>query len=307
LKSRTGDNYSESVFQAFVQGLPECVKVVGFTGGEPFADPARLLECVGQVYRLGIVSAVVTNGLWRRRLPAQGPDSSNNLLENLLRRGLRFLSLSLDEYHRPSLTCEEALELVRVAMEVGLKVSTKGTGRRARGHWLGLRRAGADGVVIRKGWEDLEQIGMASGLEEDRHVKRRRDNPCATLLKPLVDPEGRLMACCSARMLQARGTMLELGNLLEVPLGQLLDVYRRDFLIAGIVAFGPHGFFRRVMKSEVGADESSCALCVRMLKRTNTLDAARKVIEEDLDLRKEIVGRVMLLEKHFRVDEWGSD
>jgi len=272
--------------------LPDEVSLVSLTGGEPFLEPKRLLDVLSRIDAHGRIAAIVTNGLWSRDW-----QKARKLLGTAFRLGLRIFSLSLDEYHRPALSDQEAIRLLREAVQLGMEVSLKGTGRFARKKWARVSsHPDLSSVRVRPGWENLETIGTGRGLPADHQRGPSTMRDCGTVLLPLVLPDGRFMACCSTLMFQAKGTWLDVGTVREEPIDRLIDRYRRSFLLAGLFVFGPLGFLRRVGISRRPDQETKCGFCLGWLKDQ---EICRKVADRlgvDMALKKEIVARVMLFE-----------
>ena len=95
---RNRDAFDSRVIEAVLDGLPDHVRVIGFTGGEPFLHLERFFRLLEKVSDAGRVSTVITNALW-----SQDWSRAAGILKQAHALGLRGISISMDEYHRPPL------------------------------------------------------------------------------------------------------------------------------------------------------------------------------------------------------------
>jgi hypothetical protein len=120
-------------------------------------------------------------------------------------------------------------------------------------------------------------------------------------LDPLVTPGGKLYSCCSARLFQISNPILLRGSVRQRSTAVLLDAASRDYLLAAVVVLGPGGL-ARLLGIEPNPGATRCEVCLGMLEDRAVLRDLLQRIRGDLDLRKEIVGRHMLLEKCYLPD-----
>jgi hypothetical protein len=101
------------------------VKSVFIEGGEPFLYPHLLPPLVGRATELGLWTGVLSNGFW-----AHSDDQASAVLEPLVDRGLKSLSLSTDWWHQryvPKARVERAaLAAQRLGLEVDVMVCLGG-------------------------------------------------------------------------------------------------------------------------------------------------------------------------------------
>ncbi|HEY3489167.1 MAG TPA: radical SAM protein [Candidatus Deferrimicrobiaceae bacterium] len=98
------------------------LRIVSFTGGEPFLEYDLLRDLVVLAGRMGISSEVVTNGSW-----AATEAGARKRLEPLARQGLVNFVTSLDDFHLEQIPVENIGNAVKAAAELGLNVTVKTT------------------------------------------------------------------------------------------------------------------------------------------------------------------------------------
>jgi len=293
---RDRDGFDPRVVDMFLDGLPEHVRVIGFTGGEPFLHLDRFFRLLEKVSGAGRVSTVITNALW-----SQDWSRAAGILKKAHALGLRGISISMDEYHRPSLPLPAVVRLLGCARELGLAVGLQGVGKRAR---QAISRAmqssdlpkdaGAEGLV------NLERVGAGEALKHSDIPSRELDS-CMNAMDPLVTPGGKLYSCCSARLFQISNPILLRGSVMQRSAAELLDAASRDYLLAAVVVLGPGGL-ARLLGIEPNQGATRCEVCLGLLEDRAVLQELLQRIQGDLNLRKEIVGRHMLLEKCYLSD-----
>ncbi len=293
---RRADDFDPDVFEAILRGLPASVRVVGFTGGEPFALPGRFLDILERISATGRLATVITNGLW-----AVNWGQGEPLLTKAFRNGLKGISVSLDDYHRPALKVTQVVRTLRYARELGMAVNVRGIGKRARSMLEQVRASGVlDGQENSRRLFSLVNIGQAKRLPGDQ-VRGRKRGGCLGALDPLVGPRGDVYACCSARLFEFANPVLLRGKVQTSSLVDILEVASRDYLLAALIAWGPFGLYKLLGgKSGSGRQVQPCELCVAMLNDPVTLEKLRERIGGDRELRKELVAWHMLFESSYR-------
>ena len=284
------------LIQKAIEELPDEIRTVHFTGGEPFVCKDRLLTLVEKISRSGRQAAVVTNGLWTRNWR-----EAVEVLKRASRVGLKHISVSIDSYHSPVLSVEEVVRFLGKARDYGIDVGLKGTGRKSTFLKRRIKRSGVlDGLIVNTQWESLESAGKAAGLPKDCRSVRPEGIRCHMISQPIIVPSGDIFACCSARMLEFRNDVLVLGNLKTKSTSRLLECHQKSFIAAGVIAFGPGGMLKALKIERPAVSPTLCSYCVRIMNDKSILKEIRRKMEQDSRVRKEIVGRIMLLEEMNR-------
>jgi ribosomal protein S18 acetylase RimI-like enzyme len=256
-----------------------------FTGGEPFLHPGRLAELVRTVSESGRSAAVVTNAAW-----ALEPERAEELLSQARQSGLKGITVSVDEYHRPAVPLDAISRLLKRAQAAGLIVNVAGIGKKGREQIAQLE---ADGLALAHPRElnlfDLENIGIASSLGEDR-VRNPDLSSCHAAMEPLISPDGSVYACCTYHLFNIRTPVLLRGNVLNQPVGEILEEASRDYLLAAVAALGPGGLLKLLGRPAPRKVVSPCSLCLSLLNDAAIVDELRARIGSDKQLRKELVG-----------------
>ncbi|RMD61967.1 radical SAM protein [Candidatus Parcubacteria bacterium] len=279
--------------------LPEDIDALSFTGGEPMLHPQRLLELVDVAYSQARASAVVTNGLWfmKRKRPL-------DLLKRLFEHGLHGLSVSIDSYHNPEVPDEKLVELLWAARGLGMAINIRGAGRKARLRAEKIKKSGVlEGQENGEHFFGLENVGTAARLPRDYTQKTERLKTCLAATQPLIWPDGKVLACCSAHMFRIKNDVLEIGHLKKEPLDRILDRSRRSYLLAALAGGGPiwlrEILGRKTTPRAIG-DRTRCELCLEILNNPADVAELRRRIAESKELRKEIAGRMMVWEHCYR-------
>lgn len=293
---REKDAFDPRVVDSILEGLPAHIRVIGFTGGEPFLHRSRFFRLLKKVSGTGRVSTVITNALW-----SQNWSSAEGVLREAHDLGLRGISISMDEYHRPALPLPAVVHLLRFAQELGMVVGLQGVGKRAR---QAIARAmqhsdmpadsGAEGLV------NLERVGAAEVLKRS-DIPSKELGSCMNALDPLVTPGGKFYSCCSARLFQISNPILLRGSVRQRPIGELVDTASRDYLLAAIVVLGPAGL-ARLLGTKPNEGATRCEVCLGILEDRAALQELLRRVQGDLELRKEIVGRHLVLQKCYLPD-----
>jgi len=286
---RRRDGFDERVAEAALHGLPESIEWVVFTGGEPFLHPDRLVELARMVSESGRSASVVTNGAWALKW-----GRAEELLSEARQSGLRGLTVSVDEYHRPAVPLDAVARLLRRAQEMGFAINVAGVGKKSREK---IELLEADGLVLAYPREynlfNLENVGIASYLTKDR-VRNLDLGECRAVIEPLIGPDGSVYACCSYRLFDIQTPVLARGNLLERSLGEILEEAGRDYLLAALAAMGPGGLSELLGRSTSRRVTSRCGLCLSLLNDAASVAELRERIDSDKQLRKELAGWHMI-------------
>jgi len=296
-KERRRDGFDAEVSKASLFGLPEGVRWVIFTGGEPFLHPDRLLDLARAVSESGRSASVVTNGEW-----ALEWEQAERMLSEAWQSGLKGITVSVDEYHRPAVPLDVVSRLLKRAREIGFIINVVGVGKKGREKIAQLE---ADGLALERPNEnnlsDLENVGVASSLTSDR-VRKLDLNGCRAAMEPLIGPDGSVYACCTYQLFNIQNSVLLRGNVLKRPVGEILEEAGRDYLLAAMAAVGPGGLLKLLGRSVPRKVVSPCSLCLSLLNDDAVVAELRDRIGSDKQLRKELVGWHMIYHATCRPD-----
>ena len=262
--------------------------------------PGRLLEIVRKVSESGRSASVVTNGDW-----ALEWERAERMLSEAWQSGLKGITVSVDEYHRPVVPLDVVVRLLKRAQAMGFIINVVAVGKKGRGKIALLEE---EGLALERPQEnnlsDLENVGVASSLAVDR-VRRLDLNGCRAVMEPLIVPDGSVYACCTYQLFNIRSPVLLRGNVLKRPVGEILEEAGRDYLLAAVAALGPGGLQKLLDRPASRQVVSPCSLCLSLLNDAAIVAELREKIGSDKQLRKELVGWHMICQASGR-EERGS-
>jgi MoaA/NifB/PqqE/SkfB family radical SAM enzyme len=295
-KQRLQGKYNRNLIDRILGDLPSAIRILSFTGGEPFLAPEYLLKEIEKVGRTRRKSTVVTNGLWLGRHVNAG-----SLLRKAYSAGLRTLSISCDSYHRSRLKKTEIIDLLRLARKIGLAVNIKGVGQ---GSCKVIQEIDKSGALIGQkdaiAYYDLDNVGNAANLPIDL-VQNHNITRCSRIVYPFVTPTGDVYACCPTRIFEIQNDVLWLGNVGRKPMSDILDRSSRDYLLTALLALGPKELNKMIdVKVNLEKPRYQCELCVSLLNDASKVKEIRQRIARDRKLRKKIVGGYMIYEHCYR-------
>jgi len=248
---------------------------ISFTGGEPFLLPGLLNELVAYTSAKGLRTECVTNCSW-----AGTSVKTEEALKTLKEAGLDVVNISADDFHQEFVSFENVRNCFEAAKSLGLKTVVMSAAQ--AGGTLRLveiiNRLGPDEIsALREGesTEGLSAIAVETGfIPVGRGAELPRDmwligesqteGPCRLVLRDIgIDPEGELLACCSAASLLWRG---RLGRVGETGIRQLLDDAGERPLFKVLAERGPSSLADSLGISWRDGFVSRCHLCHEVLK-----------------------------------------
>lgn len=243
----TLDNLSELFRQALAV---KSVYEFYFEGGETFVYYPVLLKAVAEASSLGFRTALVSNGYW-----ASSVKDARVWLERLVEVGLDRIELSVDRFHGdqrwPVVDHPGVVAAKQLGLEVGVIHLEKPQGvRDEEVHRPGERLEG--GGVMFRGRAAAKLTGGLPHKPWDSFTCC----PYEVLDEPSrlhVDPFGNLHLCQG----------LVLGNLLEQPLREILEVYEPSEhpVVGPLLAGGPAALVETYHLAHEGAYVDACHLC----------------------------------------------
>jgi MoaA/NifB/PqqE/SkfB family radical SAM enzyme len=214
---------SQEELLAIVRDAAEAgVTSIQFTGGEPMMRPKLVLKLMREAQRLGVKSALSTNGFWGRT-----PASALRTLRALVKAGLCRLTVSHDRYHAEHQGPTPAVNIVRAAERLYFPVNINVT-----------RLAGEEGLeqvvepfvglpAAQLRFYDVQPVGAAVRTVADDDWRGETAGFCNACDSPAISDDGRLMACNGPSYFAPPGHPLHLGSLREKPLAEPLTAMTR--------------------------------------------------------------------------------
>lgn len=291
-----------SILESFLRQAAESefVNSVGFSGGEPFIDIARLEYAAGLCGRYGLDFDVTTNSFW-----AKDVASAKNILLRL--RGLSRLCLSTDIFHQEFIPSSYIVNAINACNELNIDCCVVVTYLKNsyRGEEI-IRRElrGAEGAYTIQQWPALP-VGRASNEinHADFLVYDSSEAVCATADTPMLNVHGELIACCGPAIHWPRGNLLNLKHLSERPLDETLKSADQDSVIQALRVWGPAYVFRLV--SSLGRRKGSffktttmdhmCSICKCLLADPYHAELVQQALESSRIRRELAVTRMAKL------------
>lgn len=174
----------------------EEIRLVAFTGGEPFLLGDELVAAVSRAHARGFLTRIVTSAYFGKTAEA-----ARKRLTQIRQAGLDELTISWDDFHEEFVDFSCVFHVFHAARELGIRVGVNVVqGRDSR--WtakrvcqeLGLPE-GSDDVV---GETPLNLTGRAEEALADRALGAERFvGPCPFVLTgPTLSAKNKLLACC---------------------------------------------------------------------------------------------------------------
>ena len=255
-------------------GIPK-LEWISFTGGEPFLLPGLLDELVGYASEKGLRTECVTNASW-----AETPEKAEENLGALKGSGLDVLNVSADDFHQRFVPLENVRNGIEAARRLGLRTVIMSTARKGSALRLSeiIRKLGLEEIKILKDTKPTEKdsaialesafipVGRGAELPREEWLfgMRTLENPCRLVLRDIgIDPDGELLACCSAASIQTRG---RLGNIVEAGLKELLADAWDQPLFRSLAEQGPSSLADSLGIRWRDGFVSRCHLCHEVMK-----------------------------------------
>ena len=275
------------------------LKMVGFTGGEPFLYPRELSKLVAKANYHGLRTRVVTSATWSRNQA-----KTHQILSSMKQSGLDEISLSYDDAHAEYIPESNILNCIKYSIEFGVQlainicvdVNSKITAKYVKNL---LKTHNFDVTKIRFQETLINSTGRAEQLESDRSIDGRRVvGPCDHVLRgPTVNPSGKILPCCGTIPYYAG---LSIGEVSETEnICDALENAYSDPLMNWIAFEGPASILEQVTKGmpdqQFASDfDGNCSACDALFKNPIVLERAINMARgekfQSLELQKFIYG-----------------
>jgi MoaA/NifB/PqqE/SkfB family radical SAM enzyme len=251
------------------------VEWISFTGGEPFLLPELMNELVGYAAEKGLRTECVTNCSW-----AETKKKAEENLETLKGSGLDVLNVSADDFHQRFVPLGNVRNGLEAARSLGIRTVIMSTARKGSALRLSeiVRKLGPEEIKILKDEKPMEEdsaialesafipVGRGAELPREEWLIGMNpiEGPCRLVLRDIgIDPDGELLACCSAASIQTRGRP---GNVDEKGLRELLADAWDQPLFRCIAEEGPSSLADSLGIQWKDEFVSRCHLCHEILR-----------------------------------------
>lgn len=263
----------------------QTIESVAFVGGEPFVYYKLMLKLATYIhthYRCPL--NITTNASW-----ARSQEMTARLLDPLVHRGLRYVMVSLDEYHLEFGTIQNAANCLRRCLEHGIETTVQVIDRVGAPNAADFKEAIGDAVDVDaiKWYENpCAAIGNAATMLESEDLQWFDEIPgggcnAGSILN--VQPDGEIKPCCGAGLMAPR---LSLGNGKKEGVHEAVQRSEADPIINSLISEqGPRGL-AEVLRAE-GRDDlvekhapftDACYACHAFLTDPEVLDVLERVL-----------------------------
>lgn len=279
---------------------PATIKMVAFTGGEPFLLGNRLDTIVREAHGRGFITRIVTSAYW-----AKHASVAQKRLTDLHQAGLNELSISWDDFHEEQdsapVTFECVFNAFWAAKRLGLKsavnivqaASSRWTAGRVRKE-LGVDPESQEVIVE----SPLNLTGRAETVLANAGLRPQRIvGPCPYVLTgPTLSATGKLLACCG--VIQHTNELVLDDNFRPENLETAIKTGMESPLLNWLYLRGPYAILKWIstrygisipQKSDVGGN---CEACRLLFHDKRYSDKIKDAVTEKAD---EISGELAVL------------
>ena len=255
------------------------LRLVVFTGGEPFLIGDDLKKAVAYASRHGVLTRIVTNAYW-----ATTKENAIEILQDLKQAGLTELNISCDDFHQEFVPLENIRNANDAALVIGLPLLfayRKNPGgvidRDYLSKYLGVElKTFIYGEDNPKNNVILDGINIPIKSGRAQECSSCSDNswmgPCESVLtRVIIAPDKRVQICCGIASSSIEelyiGTLYEDGNLLEI-----LQSGNSDLMTNWLALEGPSSILDFVRSKDQGIDlpdtyVNRCHACNELFSR----------------------------------------
>jgi len=259
------------------------LKLVVFTGGEPFLLGDDLLQAVKHCSEKKLLTRIVTNAYW-----ATNPQATKQKLLALKEAGLSEINLSCDDYHQEFIPIANIKNANDVCTELGIpclighklmkdcKITISSLAQ-SLGHELAVYDPEKPNPP-----NNLVSTGYTVPIAENMHLipdeeilYPQRDagwtKPCSSILQRIViTPKKELSICCG--MVPRKVPEIVFGTLDEFSLEELIVKAHEDLIVNWLALEGPFGMMQFLLKKNPNLPfrkqyVNVCHLCSEILTR----------------------------------------
>jgi organic radical activating enzyme len=290
-----------------IDQIPDYIKLVAFTGGEPFLHGAKLAKYVERAASRGFITRIVTSAYF-----AKTPAIAQSKLKKVVDAGLRQLSISWDDFHEEFVAFECVKNLTHAAVEAGITVSLNIV-QTENSRWT-LERLRNALELSDPNRVNIKESGInITGRAAEKLTKEPLKHlgyigPCPFILTgPTMSAKGNLMPCCGVipntdRLVIARAPKTE-----QIP--GLIQESLSNPLFLWLFLRGPHAIMEWIGEKyglEVPRRESiggNCEAC-KLLFETRAFD--EKLDDVMRERMTFLTSELMLLDCLYEMDEFST-
>lgn len=271
---------SEDEALHYIRSARHAVDHIGFTGGEPLLDQARLLRLIEAAKAEGYVVSVMTSGHWAAR-----PAHAHEVVGQMKAAGLDMLGVSLDRYHLDFIDVSRCRNIAEAAGALEIPVAVRVIAE-PDDDFVDQVKALLAHTKASVHAHFPVRLGRASELDASsfRHSMTPPADGCETVTALDIEPGGKVYACCGPGPYMRDGNPLVLGNALDEDLFVILQAALANPFMKVINTRGPrglldelraHGLAHLVPLREYYTD--TCQLCLDVCNNPQAVAALREI------------------------------
>lgn len=268
------------------------LRIVVFTGGEPFLLGRDLLRCVEYCAEKQLATRIVTNAYW-----AKSPRLARKMINTYKEAGLSEINISCDDYHQEFIPLERVKYANDACMEfelpclVGHKVMKGCTiTLEYLEEYFGYKLArfdkkhkNPDNNVISSGYtvpiaENMHLIPDEEILYPETDYQWKE--PCSSILqRVIITPRKELSICCG--MMPRKVPEIFFGPLSQKSLEETIVMAHQDLIANWLALEGPYGLMRFIVSKNPNLSfrkryVNICHLCSEIFTRNDCREILSK-------------------------------
>jgi hypothetical protein len=271
--------------QAYESGW---LTAVGYSGGEPLLYYDKLKTLAGYVFHKYELAAVIsTNAYW-----AKTPTKTREIIQVLYNIGLRFILISVDDFHQEYIPLKRVKNCLDVSRDFGINITLQTiVTKSSRKLDYYLERLGVDPNEDKITTSEVPctPVGRAATHIPRGDIALRDGVPsdyCTMLHAVHISPEGGVYLCCGAGF---HIPALKAGDLNEEPLKAILDRAEMNPVYNSLALYhGPEKIAEALTEHGNGhaIDQryaTSCHACHHLLNNSDNVNALHRILEPQRD------------------------
>ena len=261
---------------------------VGYSGGEPLLYYDKLETLTSYVFHKYELAAVIsTNAYW-----AKTPKETQKIIRALYNIGLRFILISVDDFHQEYIPLERVKNCLDVSRDFGINITLQTIvteSSRKLDYYLECLDVGQDENNITASEVPCTPVGRAATHIPHGDIALRDGVPsdyCTMLHAVHISPEGGVYLCCGAGF---HIPALKAGDLYEEPLKAILDRAEMNPVYNSLALYhGPEKIAEALTEQGNGHNihseyATACHACHHLLSNSGNVSALKQILELQRD------------------------
>lgn len=255
------------------------INEIAISGGEPFLYEELILSIVKAVSKSKKIATCITNGFW-----ATSYDVAREKLENFSSAGLRFLTISFDEFHNEYVDIEKIRNIVEASYQLPIKISLNIAVTKSHTGIKLIEKLSDSLFGVSLTRFSVNPVGNAHNINKDELYYKLNMNNSLRCSEPssgmVIHHDGYVYPCCSPLVFES---ILRIGSIREYSLEQLNHKLKTNMLIYIIKKEGLNWFVDKCKEKGIDYSKnkyvSTCHLCSDLFKD----DSVIKLLSDEME------------------------